>query len=61
MPPSDTKTGMAPEVSCPAALRLPGLGYVRLRVAVETVIGLQLSRPDNAFITCNFSEICAPG
>ncbi|GKP63001.1 hypothetical protein NUKP47_19130 [Klebsiella quasipneumoniae] len=52
---------MAPEVSCPAALRLPGLGYVHLRVAVETVIGLQLSRPDNAFITCNFSEICAPG
>lgn len=61
MPPSDTKAGMAPEVSCPAALRLPGVGYMRLRVAVDTVIGLQLSRPDNAFITCNFSEICAPG
>ena len=55
------KTGMAPEVSCPATLRLPGLGYMRLRVAVDTVFGLQLSRPDNAFITCNFSEICAPG
>ncbi len=55
------KTGMAPEVSCPAALRLPGLGYMRLRVAVDTVFGLQLSRPDKAFITCNFSEICAPG
>ncbi len=55
------KTGMAPEVSCPAALRLPGLGYMRLRVAVDTVFGLQLPRPDNAFITCNFSEICAPG
>ncbi|AVF87526.1 hypothetical protein AL473_07170 [Klebsiella quasipneumoniae] len=31
MPPSDTKTGMASEVSCPAALRLPGLRYRGLR------------------------------
>ena len=36
---------MVPEVSSPAALRLPGLGYMRLRDAVETVIGLQLSQP----------------
>lgn len=48
-------------VSCSAALRLPGLRYMRLRDAVETVIGLQLSQPDKAFIMCNFSEICAPG
>ncbi len=42
MPPSGTKAGMAPEVSCPAALRWPGLGYVRLRVAGDNVIGMQL-------------------
>ncbi|EPF23480.1 hypothetical protein F869_30306 [Klebsiella pneumoniae subsp. pneumoniae CIP 52.145 = B5055] len=33
---------MAPEVSCPAALRLPGLGYMRLRGAGYNVIGMQL-------------------
>ncbi|PLF73494.1 hypothetical protein B6I99_18800 [Klebsiella quasipneumoniae] len=57
--PSGTATGTVPD--CPATLRLSGLGYMRLRVAVDTVFGLQLSRPDKAFITCNFSEICAPG
>ncbi len=61
MPPSGTKAGMVSAVSCSAALRLPGLRYMRLRDAVETVIGLQLSQPDKAFIMCNFSEICAPG
>ncbi|MBW5968231.1 hypothetical protein DMS87_23215 [Klebsiella variicola] len=40
--PSGTKAGMVPEVSCPAALRWPGLGYVRLRVAGDNVIGMQL-------------------
>ncbi|HGS7659049.1 TPA: hypothetical protein ACUJBJ_005522, partial [Klebsiella pneumoniae] len=29
--PSGTKAGMAPGMSCPAALRLPGLGYRTLR------------------------------
>ncbi|GKN02321.1 hypothetical protein NUKP76_35020 [Klebsiella variicola] len=43
MPPSGTATGTVPD--CPAALRLPGLGYMRLQGAVETVIGLQLSQP----------------
>ena len=42
MPPSGTKAGMAPEVSCPAALRLPGLGYMRLPGAGDNVIGMQL-------------------
>ncbi|PKE37067.1 hypothetical protein B4U24_35360, partial [Klebsiella pneumoniae] len=41
-PPSGTKAGMAPEVSCPAALRLPGLGYMGLRGAGYNVIGMQL-------------------
>ncbi|KMD19757.1 hypothetical protein SL72_03266 [Klebsiella pneumoniae] len=42
MPPSGTKAGMAPEVSSPAALRLPGLGYMGLRGAGDNVIGMQL-------------------
>ncbi|AEJ96215.1 conserved hypothetical protein [Klebsiella pneumoniae subsp. pneumoniae Ecl8] len=33
---------MAPVVSSPAALRLPGLGYMRLRGAGDNVIGMQL-------------------
>ncbi len=40
MPPSGTATGTVPD--CPAALRWPGLGYVRLRVAGDNVIGMQL-------------------
>ncbi|VGP56911.1 hypothetical protein SB00094_02758 [Klebsiella variicola subsp. tropica] len=31
MPPSGTKTGTVHAVSCPAALRLPGLRYMGLR------------------------------
>ncbi|MBX4582585.1 hypothetical protein CF031_13325 [Klebsiella pneumoniae] len=40
--PSGTKAGMAPVVSSPAALRLPGLGYMGLRGAGDNVIGMQL-------------------
>ncbi len=42
MPPSGTKAGMVSAVSCPAALRLPGLGYMGLRGAGDKVIGMQL-------------------
>ena len=41
-PPSGTKAGMAPEVSSPAVLRLPGLGYMGLRGAGDIVIDMQL-------------------
>ncbi|MDZ3805320.1 hypothetical protein M2F92_28430, partial [Klebsiella pneumoniae] len=41
-PPSGTKAGMAPVVSSPVALRLPGLGYMGLRGAGDNVIGMQL-------------------
>ncbi|EJJ31709.1 hypothetical protein KPNIH4_28538, partial [Klebsiella pneumoniae subsp. pneumoniae KPNIH4] len=40
--PSGTKVGMAPGMSSPAALRLPGLGYMGLRGAGDNVIGMQL-------------------
>ncbi len=40
MPPSGTATGTVPD--CPAALRLPGLRYMRLRGAGDNVIGMQL-------------------
>ncbi|VGK81352.1 Uncharacterised protein [Klebsiella pneumoniae] len=33
---------MAPEVSSPAVLRLPGLGYMGLRGAGDIVIDMQL-------------------
>ena len=33
---------MAPEMSSPAALRLPGLGYMGLRGDGDNVIGMQL-------------------
>ncbi len=40
MPPSGTVTGTVPD--CPAALRLPGVGYMRLRV------------PEIMLLVCNF-------
>ncbi len=40
MPPSGTATGTVPD--CPVALRLPGLGYMRLQGARDNVIGMQL-------------------
>lgn len=40
MPPSGTATGTVPDY--PAALRLPDLGYMRLRGAGDNVIGMQL-------------------
>ncbi len=41
MPPSGTKMATVSAVSSPAALRLPGLGYMRLRGTGDNVIDMQ--------------------